>query len=76
MIAKFTYNDVVQLVKDCNGRPIHERAWIVGVFEMRPKGAYFDKFPTGAVYSIEFEDGSSIEVHESVLRAYEPTRSG
>jgi hypothetical protein len=44
--------------------PLGERAWIVSVFEQRPKDSYFDKFPEGVVYSIEFEDGSSTEAHE------------
>lgn len=40
--------------------------WVVGVFDDRP-GGYFDQFPPGTIYSIEFEDGSSVEVHESML---------
>ena len=32
-------------------------------------GPYFDQFPPGVVYSIEFEDGASIEVHGDRLEA-------
>lgn len=70
-MAKFNYNDAV-LVKGANARDHgHERAWIVGVFEDRP-GPYFDKFPKGVVYTIEFEDGTSVEVHENNLEADHP----
>jgi hypothetical protein len=66
-MTKFTYDDIVKVVfiasDEC--RP-GQRAWIVGVFEDRP-GEYFERFPPGTVYSIEFEDGTSIEVHESSL---------
>ncbi len=69
MKPKFTYNDIVRVRPDADSkaRP-GARAWIVGVFEKRPEGGYFDKFPEGVVYTIEFEDGSSIEVHEDCLR--------
>jgi hypothetical protein len=30
---------------------------------------YFDKFPPGVVYSIEYEDGESADVHENFLSA-------
>lgn len=64
----FNYNDVVRVRKNANPelRP-GAKAWIIGVFETRP-GKYFDKFPEGIVYSIEFEDGSSIEIHEEDLQ--------
>lgn len=70
-MAKFTYDDIVKVLVDAppEQRP-GERAWVVGVFEDRP-GKYFDAFPPGVVYSIEFEDGSSIEVNESLLESAE-----
>ena len=66
-MTKFTYDDIVKVLADApsDQRP-GERAWVVGVFEDRP-GKYFGAFPPGIVYSIEFEDGSSIQVHESML---------
>lgn len=66
-MTKFTYDDIVNVISSAPAelRP-GARAWIVGVFEDRP-GKYFESFPPGIVYSIEFEDGSSLEVHESLL---------
>ncbi len=48
-----------------------EKAWIVGVFESQP-GKYFEKFPEGVVYTIEFEDGTSTEAHETDLELSNP----
>jgi hypothetical protein len=69
MKAKFNYDDIVRVKASARteARP-GERAWIVGVFEKRPAGGYFDRFSPGVVYSIEFEDGSSTEAHEDELR--------
>jgi hypothetical protein len=67
MRPKFTYNDIVRVSTDSEQR-FTKKAWIVGIFETRPEGGYFDRFPEGVVYSIEFEDGSSIEVHELELQ--------
>ncbi|WP_301101439.1 hypothetical protein [Propionivibrio sp.] len=69
MKPAFGYNDVVRVQSTASyeARP-GEKAWIVGVFETRPEGGYFDKFPEGVVYSVEFEDGSSTEIHEADLR--------
>ena len=66
-MTKFTYDDMVKVVAHAPEalRP-GKQAWIVGVFDDRP-GSYFDKFSSGTVYSIEFEDGSSLEIHESDL---------
>ena len=66
-MAKYNYNDTVY-VRDDSGN-VDDRgrkAWIVSIFESRP-GPYFDKFAEGVVYSVEFEDGSSNEIHESDL---------
>jgi hypothetical protein len=67
MKPRFNYDDIVRVRADASQdlRP-GMRAWIVGVFETRP-GPYFDKFPQGVVYTIEFEDGESVDVHESDL---------
>ena len=69
MKPKFNYDDIVcvQLSAAAEIRP-GERAWIVGVFEERPAGEYFERFPPGVIYSIEFEDGSSTEAHEDNLQ--------
>jgi hypothetical protein len=66
----FDYDDIVKVRDnaDLDQRP-NAKAWIVGIFETRP-GEYFNKFPEGIIYSIEFEDGSSIEIHEASLQPY------
>jgi len=72
MSAKFTYNDIVKIKLIAN--PILRpgvKAWIVGVFDTeKMKGSYFDQFKPGFVYSIEYEDGSSTEVHEDDLEQW------
>lgn len=66
-MAKFDYNDVVRAIAsaDQRYRP-GDRAWIVGVFENDPS-PWLRRFPPGVVYSIEYEDGSSLEIHETLL---------
>lgn len=73
-MTKFTYNDIVKVVDSAPPelRP-GCKAWVVGVFEDRP-GKYFDIFPEGVVYSVEFEDGVSIEIHESNLHKFDGGR--
>ena len=70
-MTKFTYDDVVKVLESAPAelRP-GCKAWIVGVFE-KPSGKYFSAFPDGVVYTVEFEDGSSTEVHESNLILFE-----
>jgi hypothetical protein len=65
-VPKFTYNDIVRIKHDSEPTLQHGRAWVVGIFEER-EGDYFKKFPEGVVYTIEFEDGTSTEVHEASL---------
>ena len=66
MSPKFDYDNIVRVLPSANLH-VGQRAWIVGVFESRPKGSYFERFPAGTVYSIEFEDGTSSQLHESDL---------
>jgi hypothetical protein len=67
-MPKFAYNDIVRVKQDADPQLRRDRAWVVGIFEDRP-GPYFNKFPAGVVYTIEFEDGTSDEVHEGTLVA-------
>ncbi len=39
------------------------------MFLERPAGSYFERFPEGVIYTIEFEDGQAVDVHESLLSA-------
>ncbi len=66
-MTKLTYDDIVRVVESApeNLHP-GNKAWVVGVFDDRP-GNYFESFPEGIVYSIEFEDGTSAEIHELYL---------
>jgi hypothetical protein len=71
-MAKFTYNDIVRVRQDANSGLRRDQAWVVGIFEHRP-GTYFNKFADGVVYTIEFEDGTSEQVHEAHLEEVCPT---
>jgi hypothetical protein len=66
-MAKFDYSDIVRAIAsaDPKYRP-GARAWIVGVYE-NDSSPWLKRFPPGVVYSIEYEDGSSVEIHESLL---------
>jgi hypothetical protein len=73
-MSKFTYSDIVMVRKNVPAkfRP-GARAWVIAVFDSRDKrpGKYFDAFPEGPVYTVEFEDGSTEEVHEDNLEKAE-----
>jgi len=73
--TKFTWNDIVTAKAGAppETRP-GERAWVVGILtEAARYGSLLEQFPTGIVYDIEFEDGSSVSVHEGTLDAFEVT---
>jgi hypothetical protein len=66
---KFTFDDTVRVKKDA---PIPlrggQKASVIMVFLPQDRNvSYFDQFPRGVIYSIEFEDGESIDVHEDSL---------
>ena len=69
-MGKFTYDDIV-IVRDsalAEQRP-GARAWVIAVFDGRKSrpGKHFDNFPEGVVYTVEFDDGATAEVHEDDL---------
>jgi hypothetical protein len=68
--SKFDYDDVVRVRDDGpqEARP-GAKAWIVGV-EVARQGTYYTKFLPGVVYTIEFEDGAAVDVHESHLELF------
>jgi len=68
---RFTYDDVVRTLPSASpeARP-GSRAWIVGVFTDPKPGPYFANFADAVAYTIEFEDGSSIEVRETDLERW------
>jgi hypothetical protein len=65
----FTWDDIV-IVSEAAPKHLRpgSKAWIVGIStEDERSGSYREEFPTGNVYTIEFEDGSDAQAHESVL---------
>jgi hypothetical protein len=71
-MTKFTYDDIVRITADA---PIEsrrgQRAWVVAISEEENrKGSFLAAFPAGVVYTVEFEDGSSTEIHEKHLTPF------
>lgn len=72
MTAKFDYDDIVYVRTEAPAifRP-GSRAWIVGVTQDEERrGSHYDAFEIGNVYTIEFEDGSSVDVHEDNIQRF------
>ncbi|HET6631367.1 MAG TPA: hypothetical protein VFG73_01495 [Rhodanobacteraceae bacterium] len=68
MGTRFDYDDSVRVRTGVPGAPTGAKAWIVGVTASSDRhGSHYDSFKPGNVYTIEFEDGASIDVHESDL---------
>ena len=68
-MGRLTCNDTVRVKPEAPQqlRP-GALASVVGVHEGETRwGKYMEQFPAGAVYTIEFEDGSSVNLHESLL---------
>jgi hypothetical protein len=68
---KFTYDDIVRVKEEAPSslRP-GQKAWVILVVPAKDRiGAYFDQFPAGTVYSIEYEDGEAAEIHENFLES-------
>ena len=64
-----TYNDIVLINRSAPSelRP-GERACVVGISEPSQRsGSYLAQFPSGLVYTVEFGDGSSVEIHETLV---------
>jgi len=70
-MPKFTYDDIVKAKSTANSlaRP-GQRAWVVAVVADRVNFPLL-QFPPGVVYSIEFEDGQAIDIHEDDLEIVE-----
>lgn len=67
MSGRFTYDSQVRVSV---GAPAEmrpgEKAWVVAVLEAEKVPTYRE-FKPGVVYTIEFEDGSAIDVEEELL---------
>jgi hypothetical protein len=66
-MARFGYDDVVR-VSEGSARKKGRKGWVIAIFsdDNRP-GMSFAHFAPGVVYTIEFEDGATEEVHEKDL---------
>lgn len=74
-MMKFTFDNIVRIRSEAPQelRP-DAKAWIVMVHAGPTRwGAYFETFPPGVVYSVEYEDGSSAEIHESLIELWPVT---
>lgn len=71
-MPRFTYDDIVRTVLDAPAelRP-GAKSNVIAVFETRPEGSYFAAFAKGVIYSVEFEDGDAVDVHEDYLESAE-----
>ncbi len=68
----FDYNETVYLInvsKDDNHFGV--MASVIAVTEDRVRWPY-PQFPSGVVYTIEFEGGEAIDVHESSISTSKP----
>jgi hypothetical protein len=66
----FTWNDIVVTIGEAPPplRP-GSRAWVVGISAPHERfGSFLAEHPVGYVYTIEFEDGSSVTAPEAQLR--------
>ena len=70
-MPKFTYDDIVRVCANSSTKLASpKKAWVVSVIE-KSLGSHFDQFPPGVVYTVEFEDGSATDVHESDLEIWD-----
>jgi hypothetical protein len=66
-MPRFNYNDIVRIKVGASAiADRHDRAWVVAVLEDRQRFP-LRQFSPGVVYTIEFEDGTALDVHESDL---------
>jgi len=77
--SKFTFGDAVRIKENAplprrhgDNAPLPlrygEKASVFMVFFPEDRnGSYYDQFPPGIIYSVEFEDGQATDVHEEFL---------
>jgi len=70
-MAKYTYNDIVTAKSTASpvARP-GEKAWVIAVLENRTHFP-LKEFPPGVVYTVEFEGGDAVNIHEDDLEIVE-----
>jgi hypothetical protein len=73
-VNRFDFGDLVR-IKDGAPSPLR-RGQIASVFMVfLPEdrwGSYMEQFPPGVLYSVEYEDGDAVQVHEDFLEFAEP----
>jgi hypothetical protein len=69
---KFTFGDMVRIRREAPHqlRPGEEASVFMVFLPPDRDGSYFDQFPPGVVYSVEFEDGASVDIHENWLEKH------
>lgn len=68
-MALFNFNDTVRVKASAPAelRPA-ALASVVMIHEGRGRvGEYFEQFPDGVIYTVEFEDGHAVDLHEQFL---------
>jgi hypothetical protein len=78
-MTPFTYNDTVRVKQTAPARcRPGELASVVGIsLAAERSGEFLRAFPHGILYTIEFEDGSSVQLHEDLVeKGAFPTESG
>ena len=69
-MTRFTYDDIVKLNDGSAVGPSQSgRAWVIGIVTDRERFPLSHLQP-GVVYSIEFEDGRAMDVHEDDLEPW------
>jgi hypothetical protein len=69
-MTRFTYSDIVKLKDGSAAKPDQSgRAWVIAILTDRTRFP-LPHLPPGVVYSIEFEDGSAVDVHEDDLEPW------
>jgi len=73
---KFNFDDLVRIKSDAPG-PLR-RGHVASVFMVSlPEdrwGSYTEQFPPGVLYSVEYEDGDAVDVHEDFLELVVPDK--
>jgi phospholipase C len=71
-MSKFAFDDTVRIKDNApNSLRRGQKASVTMVFLPHDRvGSYFDQFPPGVLYSIEYEDGESADAHEDFLETY------
>jgi hypothetical protein len=70
-MSAFTYDDVVRVSDQASAafRP-GAKGWVIAVITDREK-IKAPQLPPGNIYTIEYEDGVSVDVHETDLNMWE-----